>query len=735
MLKIIVDRVFQFNERLAIVQIPNPILKFGVSTIILSPMRFISLFLALLAINCSVFAESERDSLIDAIDGYLEDEERMVALLTLSELYYGISPDSVAIYGKSALDMAQRLRNKNIQACASHSIGRSFDERGIFDSSLHYFVKANNLFEELNDSVWVVSSYSSIGNTYYYKGNHRTAIKYHSQSLKLAEEWNLKPQAANAHNNLAIIYSEQKFYDRALEHYQAAKRHFLTEKDSYTIGAVELNIGNIYAATGRPDSAIYYFLQADSLFQPTGQLYALALNWTNLGEAYQSKNDIATSEYFFNKAIEAQIELEDEFGLAYSYARLAVVLIDKDEYDQAHKLLDEAIKIGNKIGALRIKQMANEGFHDLHYAQGNWKAALDYKELYILYRDSIQNEETGRIISNLESEFVTQRKENEIIRLKSEQALGAAELRKRNIQLITSIIIALLLLVLVFVVGYFMRALRKANTTLSHQKQMIEKINQHMTDGIRSAERLQKGAFPDPFIHMPKPDLRLLIYRPKDIVSGDFYWSHKISDTQNLIAVADCTGHGVSGALLSMLAFLSLERSVSEFGLNSPDSILHKTNDLMKAVFSHETHSTNASPVRDGMDISICLIDSETNTLSYSGAKGMALVMKAKEKEIIALKGDRFSIGDDTRLSPDQVSLTQLALEKGDKVIMYSDGIIDQFGGPRDRKFSHKRLKELVKDHIDSPITELADYLGEQLDEWQGSTSQTDDITVLGFGI
>ena len=135
------------------------------------------------------------------------------------------------------------------------------------------------------------------------------------------------------------------------------------------------------------------------------------------------------------------------------------------------------------------------------------------------------------------------------------------------------------------------------------------------------------------------------------------------------------------------------------------------------------------------MDISLCLVDKTTNVVTYSGAKGMAAILKSGEKEVIPLKGSRFSIGDDSKISADQIESHQTSLNPGDKVLMYTDGIIDQFGGPNDRKFSHKRLRSIFASHLTASITRLGDDLNRQLDDWQGKSSQTDDITVLGFEI
>jgi len=658
----------------------------------------------------------------------------MRTLYTLADSYIGENPDSADTYGRQALLMSIRLRNRTVEAKATYLLGRSFDERGNFDSSLYYFARSNQLYSALEDSTWIVATTTAMGNSYYYMGNHRSAIRYHNEALRLSMKWKMPESEANAHNNLAIVYSEQKFYKEALGHYQAAKAYIQRKGDPYALGAVELNIGNIYAATARPDSAIYYFLKADSLLKISGQQYALALNYSNLGEAYYAKGDLERSEALFNKAIGSQLVLKDDYGLAYSYANLAKVWIQKGDTQRAADLLDSAQSIGDRIGALLILEMVSNGFDLLYRKKGDWKRALEYHERTIRFRDSIQTSETRKTISNLEAEYENEKKENQILSLKAEQLLHAEILHKRNRQLITSVVFGILLLFIILVIGYFVTALRKANSKLADQKNVIELINRNMTDGIRSAERIQKGAFPDPFMNLPLQNGHFLIYRPKDIVSGDFYWSYRINASQAFVGVADCTGHGVSGALLSMVGILSLNRCVEEFGLQTPEAVLQKANELMTSVFNHDMDPENVqTAIQEGMDISLCLIDSRTNILTYAGARGMAAVIRVRQSEVIYLKGDRFGIGDGRVFKTGNFSVQQLQLEPADKVIIYTDGLNDQFGGEMDRKLGQKRVKDLIDQNIQLPIAHLEKDLNRLLDDWKGDGQQTDDITVLGF--
>lgn len=668
------------------------------------------------------------DSLLKRISGYMDDNDRMRTLLRLSDAYLGTDPLKVADYARQAIRMAQRLHNDSVLAHAQYSLGRSFDDRGAFDSSLIIYQSAYAHFKELNDTSFTVATATALGNTYYYMGNHKAGIRYHTQSLQQAQQWGSERAVANAHNNLGIIYSEQKFYPEALRHYRAARNYFLTRNEPYSLGSIELNIGNIYAATHRPDSAIYYFLKADSLFAiKADNPYAMALNWSNLGEAYTEKGELLKSRLYFNKAIAAQEELGDEFGLGYSYASLAKVELKEGHYAQAIELLHQTEAIGHRSGAIRLLEMAYNGLNNLHRAQKDWKRALEYYEKFVTYRDSVVNLDTRRSITALEAEFENQRKESEL-------AQNALTIRRREVQLIASLIIVGLLIVLIVLIGMFVKRLRTANTALNQQKKLVEQANSELTDSIWNAERLQRATMPILYPDIFPSRSFFVLFRPRNIVSGDFYWARRVGKDRILMAVADCTGHGVPGALLSMVGYTTLDRCVKEFGLLMPDMILRKAHYLLQDVFNQSgAERGHAQPVRDGMDISICLIDESTRIMHYSGARGMGMIFSPHSTDIVSLKGDRFSIGDGP--APQTLTMVDHHLAPDDVVILYTDGITDQFGSDSDRKFTSARLKEWAMRCKDSTLPEMGRQLELTLNYWMDGRPQTDDITVIGFRV
>ncbi len=216
-----------------------------------------------------------------------------------------------------------------------------------------------------------------------------------------------------------------------------------------------------------------------------------------------------------------------------------------------------------------------------------------------------------------------------------------------------------------------------------------------------------------------------ILYKPKDIVAGDFYWMEGVN---NLIifAAADCTGHGVPGAMVSVVCHNAMNRAVREFMLIEPDEILNKTRDIVV-----ETFEKSDEDVRDGMDVALCTINTESKKLSFSGANnGLYFI---RNGELLQIKPDKQPIGkyDDSK----PFTKHEMDLEKGDVIYTFSDGYADQFGGPKGKKFMYRPFRELLLSIHTKPMSEQHDLLMNAFEEWRGKMEQIDDVCVIGVRI
>jgi serine phosphatase RsbU (regulator of sigma subunit) len=264
------------------------------------------------------------------------------------------------------------------------------------------------------------------------------------------------------------------------------------------------------------------------------------------------------------------------------------------------------------------------------------------------------------------------------------------------------------------------------NTKLEHQKAEIEEKTNDILDSIKYAERIQTAILPtDETLNNIFDGEHFVLYKPKDIVSGDFYWADRFG-SEAIFAAVDCTGHGVPGAFVSIVGFNGLNRTVNEFDLRKPGEILDKLADLVVGTFAK-----SESQIKDGMDIALCNINYETQTLTYSGANNPLIIIR--DGELIETKANKQPIGEFHNRVP--FTTHEFKLQKGDCVYVFSDGYADQFGGEKGKKFKGKALKQLLLEISKFNMTEQRTKLDEAFEIWKGDFEQLDDVCLFGVKI
>lgn len=263
---------------------------------------------------------------------------------------------------------------------------------------------------------------------------------------------------------------------------------------------------------------------------------------------------------------------------------------------------------------------------------------------------------------------------------------------------------------------------------IEKQRQKLEELYKDVTDSIRYAKRLQESILPpENFIRQLFPE-SFVFFKPKDIVSGDFYWFYK-SDTKILFAAVDCTGHGVPGAFMSLVGANALNQAVKEHGILQPAKILEDVNRLSSETLNKNNENNS---VRDGMDIALCAIDKKTMELEYAGANNPLYLIR--NNELNEVKADKFAIG---AFEPGTKKYTnhKIKLQQGDKLYVFSDGYADQFGGKKGKKFMYKQFRDTLLKIKDEKMHKQKELLAEKLDKWKGMYEQVDDILVIGVEI
>jgi transcriptional regulator with GAF, ATPase, and Fis domain len=261
------------------------------------------------------------------------------------------------------------------------------------------------------------------------------------------------------------------------------------------------------------------------------------------------------------------------------------------------------------------------------------------------------------------------------------------------------------------------------------QKEIIEEKNKHITDSIIYAKRIQQAILPPEEVFVNYLKNSFVLYKPKDIVSGDFYWIER-KENKILFAVVDCTGHGVPGAFMSIIGYNGLNQIVNEYNISKPSEIL---NELNKNISRSLKQREDESKIRDGMDLSICCIDLENNTLEYAGANNPIFIVR--NNKVIEIKADKHPIGNFVGETEFRFTNKELTLFKDDRLYLFSDGYADQFGGPRGKKMKYTRFRDLLLEHHEKPMKIQKELLDFVFEEWRGDLEQIDDVCVIGLKV
>jgi serine phosphatase RsbU (regulator of sigma subunit) len=411
--------------------------------------------------------------------------------------------------------------------------------------------------------------------------------------------------------------------------------------------------------------------------------------------------------------------------------------IQKD-YQKAILNFEKAFYIAEEIGALDQINRVSESLHKLYKTQKKWNKALHMHELFLESKDSLSNmdakEELYRF--EIEKEFELEKLADSLLfmqqmEVKSEQIKTQNEKIKREKSITYSLFLGMLIVSASLIIIFKnLKKTKKQKGIIEDQKAIVESANDELEeknkeimDSINYAKRIQLAILPP--IKTVKKHFKesFILYKPKDIVAGDFYWMEKKNE-KILFAAADCTGHGVPGAMVSVVCNNGLNRSVREHDLTVPGEILDKTREIIIEEFQKSEED-----VKDGMDIALCSVTGMK--LQYAGAYNPLWIIR--NGEIIERKADKQPIGQFENTKP--YTTHSFDLEKGDTIYIFSDGYVDQFGGERGKKFKGKAFRELLLSIQEKNMEDQKTTINKTFETWKGELEQIDDICIIGVRV
>lgn len=546
-----------------------------------------------------------------------------------------------------------------------------------------------------------------------------------NNAIAIFEKENRLSSLAKCHSLKAILLDRISNTEEAFFHQRKALNLYVKAKDTQGQINVLTNLSLDFIEINQNDSSLFY-LEKLKAFEDKMNSTSKYFLHQNFGSYYNNISSHNLAIESFQKALKVT-ETENMIdSKATCLMLIAKVYMATKQFQKAEQLLFQSIEIAKENELLHETNESYVMLIELYELQGNYKKAFETEKLNDKIEKEIYNLDKINKINEIESQLKLTEKEAIIAQkeldLKNEQ-LNTVEAKSKVTQLFY--LVALFFVIIIFVVFILVRA-RKLNAKINTQKLMLEEKNTEITDSINYAKRIQSAILPATEYFKEQLPNSFILYKPKDIVAGDFYWMQTVNETI-LFAAADCTGHGVPGALVSVVCSNALNQSVKELNSTNPSKILEETRVLVKERFN----KGNEVNVKDGMDIALCSLNKQTNEIEFSGANNPLWVIR--NGELIIYKGDKQPIGKHFKESPFTNYKEQL--QKDDMLYVFSDGYADQFGGPKGKKFMYGQLKKLVLEVAHKSIDEQHNILNQTFEDWKGDLEQLDDVCFIGVRI
>ncbi|MFH2142949.1 MAG: tetratricopeptide repeat protein [Bacteroidota bacterium] len=769
------------------------------------------IYVYLIIFLCLTSAIAQKED-VKKFSGNVKNDSLLITkYISYAKKYRNSMPDSAIFYVKLSLKELEKNDFPRLKAETYNHMAYAYKTKFQLDSAIVTYRKAFHLWTELKDTLEITRVLNSIGNVFFDKGDFNKSISYFNKSIKIKELYNdIKGIGINQYN-IGNNYMRLGNYKMALENYTKAKETFNSMDTVYEVGIASClnSIGILYNDWVNYPQALKNFNQAKEIETKNNNTIGIINIETNIGNVYVKIHEYDTALVHFNHALGLSIEVNDIKNQAVSLKNIGLAFSDKGNYDRSIIYLMQALEISRRIQIKDVEVIVLQAIGYVYTYQLKCNDALTYllesskiaeeigyKEMMgnnytfisqaymcvgdgekanYYYKKSVdESNNTNLKLNELRIKYETEKQEKEIELLNKQQELNNAQLiaqeavlKNNRIVMYVFIVGFILFMIFSIIVTRQYRQKKKANVTLalqndkirhqneeitsqrdklSEQKQVLEEQKTEIEDSINYALRIQQAVLPADDYTGNILDDHFIFFRPKYIVSGDFYWAVRIENFL-IVTVADCTGHGVPGAFMSMLGVSFLNEIVRKNELTKASEVLDH---LRESIIDALKQKGLEGEQKDGMDISLCVINTNTLELQYAGANNPLYIIRKKAI-------DNFNTGDDylsliEEIKPDKMPVAIyfnmhpftnhcFQMEKEDRIYMFSDGYPDQFGGEKGKKFMYKSFKRLLGESSSLPMKQQFNIINNTFNDWTAASRQTgghvyeqiDDITVFGM--
>ncbi len=635
-------------------------------------------------------------------------------------------------YSDQAIELAQRL---DVPPALPYLMkGEGYLGFGDFEAALECFIQAANYYEEMGEISDIGRAYLLMAETYNYQGNTDNEKRYLQNAIEIFEQ----------------------------------------VQDSTRLGYALHNLGYFNYGIEQYDTALVLYTETLELLKELDDPYAHVDYFVCLGNAglvHSRLSDFDKAEEYLLTAIDTLTILGYEFVVAEFLVGYANILRQKGELAQAIAYATRAFKFADRP---ILERDASELLAGLYKISGRYDSAFYYQSIFIAAKDSIKNIESVQRMADLRTEYEVGKKQAEVDVLQ----------KKTLIRTITIIGLVIILILAIWLVTMYYTNLKRSrrltraleerrillenqsselkekndkiisaneeltvlNEAISKQNEKILEANEELTvlneaiskqkneilDSITYAKKIQAAMLPpEQYFHEILNDA-FILFKPRDIVSGDFFWIKQVKQYV-ILAAADCTGHGVPGAFMSMLGMSYLNEIVLRREVTQANQVL---NELRRQIRNSLRQHGEAEESKDGIDMALCVIDEKNKTLQYSGANIPLYLIRDKNgaPELTEFKADKMPLGY-YQGTFKTFAKKDIQLEYGDVLYLFSDGFVDQKGGKDNKKFMSRKFKNLLLRIHEEPMRDQKNILEKTLADWMGDNSQIDDILIIGVRV
>lgn len=689
--------------------------------------------------NCLGQGNRVTDSLFSLLKKEADIGKKSKLYYHISQEYRNINADLALKYAQIGYKLATEAGDEIQQANFHNALGNAYYNLSMYIQAEEEFKKAYEHSLGLKDTLLQAISLNGIGLSFEVRGDYDEAIKYYIKSIKVSESIDDSIGIAYTNVNIGVIYNAMRHYQHALKYTNRGLVILRKLKDKPAIGSALGNIGTAYHNLKDYKKAEQFMLESIAILEAEGIVGELATSENSLGYLYFNMKRYDDAMKHYQLSYDLAVKSGDVSSQAIALCNIGHTYLVNGDVVKGKEYNDRAFEMAGKNGIQELLAHLYELNAEMYAGLGDHKKAFEFQRLYSKFIDSLHTIRSTSQMHEMEVRYDTEKKQQEILLLNKNHELDNEKIRRAATFRYYSIAFAI---VAVFVLIFIFRAyknkkksnelLADRNIEIEKQRLILEVKNKEITDSITYAKRLQEAILPSTSQWTSLLPDSFIYYRPKDIVAGDFYFlesSQQHGKSELIVAAADCTGHGVPGAMVSVVCANALTRSVKEFGLNDPAEILNKTRELVI-----ETFSKSQGIVKDGMDISVLkfqISNFEISNLIWAGANNPLWLIR--NGECLEFLPDKQPVG----VYHDSKSFTSHSIpcQKGDLLILFTDGFADQFGGDKGKKYKYSNFKKLLIELNQLPIEQIPVSLNKRFNDWKSELEQTDDVCVLGIRV